>query len=139
MVGTLYFVHGTGVRKSGYERTWAAVQDGARRNGVPASVFVGCPWGQALGVPTDRIADTLPREVATRDALGAGPPPTENELRAATWALLLDDPLFALRLAGAAARLGDGGSWWARREPTRPRWPWSGRCRPGDRDWPGLA
>jgi hypothetical protein len=106
MAGTLFFVHGTGVRRQGYERTWEAVQEGARRNRVPAADFVGVSWGAECGVPLDRIADTLPVVVATREALGVGPPPTEEELTAAQWALLLDDPLFELRLAAGASQGG---------------------------------
>ena len=106
MTGTLFFVHGTGVRQAGYDRTWAAVQDGARRNQVPASAFVGCPWGPTLGVPVKRIAETLPEQVATRDAFGAGAPPNDQERQGAEWALLLEDPLFELRLAAGAASAG---------------------------------
>jgi hypothetical protein len=110
MAGTLFFVHGTGVRQAGYERTWAALQDGARQKQIPATAFVGCPWGPTLGVPVERIADTLPDQVATRDAFGAGAPPSDQELQSAEWALLLEDPLFELRLVagGAAAGVDDG-------------------------------
>jgi hypothetical protein len=104
MAGTLFFVHGTGVRQQGFERTWEAVQEGARRNRVPATAFVGASWGTEGGVPLDRIIDALPVEVATREAIGAGPPPTKEERIAAEWALLLDDPLFELRLAAASGQ-----------------------------------
>jgi hypothetical protein len=109
MAGTLFFVHGTGVRQSGFDSTWQAVQNGASRNGVPATALVGCSWGAERGIPLDRIADTLPVEAVTREAIGVGPPPTEEELTAATWALLLDDPLFELRLAAAAGPAGASG------------------------------
>src|SRR5215213_6036774 len=103
MRGTLVFVHGTGVREEGWVTTFGRVQDYARSNGIDGVKFVGCPWGLELGVPVEHIEATLPPEVVTREALGIVQP-SGPELEAATWSLLLEDPLFELRLAGEGGK-----------------------------------
>ena len=108
MRGTFFFVHGTGVRKEGYDKTWTTVQETARRNGFEGVSFVGCSWGETLGVPVDRFDPTLPPEVVTRDVTGATPL-TEAELATATWELLVADPLFELRLAAESAPAASSG------------------------------
>lgn len=104
MRGTLFFVHGTGVREEGWVTTWNRVHDYARMNGIEGVDFVGCDWWRRFGVPLDLIPETLPPELATKDA--AAPAPDERQIAAAAWALLLDDPLFELRLAGESAAAG---------------------------------
>jgi hypothetical protein len=108
MAGTLYFVHGTGVRQGGLDATLAAVKDGVRRNNVPAADVRHVAWGPRLGVALDRIAASLPPGAATRDAFGGGPAPTGEDVEVARWSLLLDDPLFELRVAGTAPSSGGG-------------------------------
>ncbi len=103
MQGTLFFVHGTGVRAEGWATTWGRVRDYARIAGIDGVDFVGCAWGPKLGVPLDLIDSTLPPETVTRDATGEVAP-TAAEIAAAAWALLLDDPLFELRLAADGTR-----------------------------------
>src|SRR4051794_10851620 len=100
MHGSLFFVHGTGVRQSGHDATLAAIRDGVQRNGMGGIDVVGCPWGETLGVKLDHVAETLPPAAQTRDITSA--PPTAAEIATATWALLIDDPLFELRLAAQA-------------------------------------
>ncbi len=100
MRGTLLFVHGTGVRQEGFDMTWQAIRDGAERNGISGISFVGCPWGPKFRASFDDISDVLPQEVSTRDAI-ASLVPTEAALIAANWALLVEDPLFELRLAAS--------------------------------------
>ncbi|HSC21217.1 MAG TPA: hypothetical protein VLC07_05775 [Solirubrobacterales bacterium] len=109
MRGTLFFVHGTGVRKEGWVTTWNRVRDYARANGVEGVDFVDCDWGLRFGVPLDLVPATLPPELQTKDA-AAAPAPDEREIAAAAWALLLDDPLFELRLAGEGSVAGAGGA-----------------------------
>jgi hypothetical protein len=99
--GTLFFIHGTGVRHEGWVTLWGRVQDYARANGIDGVGFVGCEWGPKLGVPVDLVPDTLPKEVSTKAVVEA--PPGDAEVAAALWALLLDDPLFELRVASEAA------------------------------------
>jgi hypothetical protein len=105
MLGTLFFVHGTGVRQEGWVTTWGRVQDNAQIHGITGVNFVGCAWGPKLGVRLDLIPETLPAPVITR---GSGAP-TELEVGAAAWALLGEDPLFELRIAAEAAPAVDAG------------------------------
>jgi hypothetical protein len=98
--GTLFFVHGTGVRQAGYNQTLGEVKAGATNAGIVGVSIEGCPWGPSLGVSADRVPDTLPLDISTRSVVTA--PPTPAEIDLATWALLIEDPLFELRLAGQA-------------------------------------
>lgn len=98
MLGTFYFVHGTGVRQARYDELWATIQERAKRNGIDGVDFVGCPWGANVGVTLDLIATTLPPDAKTRAAVDGAP--TDTEIEVALWAMLLEDPLVELRLAG---------------------------------------
>jgi hypothetical protein len=100
--GTLFFVHGTGVREKGFVTTWGRVKDYARMHGIDDGVeFVGCEWGPKLGVRVELVGETLPPQVMTRAALERMP--TARDVEVARWDLLLDDPLFELRIAAEAA------------------------------------
>jgi hypothetical protein len=102
MTGTLLFVHGTGVRKAGYERSCDAIRVGCATAGLGDVRLVGVPWGEKLGITTELIKRTLPA-AATRAAAGE---PEPGEQTVAEWDILLEDPLFELRLAAEA----DGGA-----------------------------
>ena len=107
MAGTLVFVHGTGVRGQGYVTTLGRVRDGISVAGLSGVTTVGVPWGDELGIRIDGIAATLPPEITTRAASGE-PAVSEADLEAETWAMLVEDPLVELRMAGNEAP-GDGG------------------------------
>jgi hypothetical protein len=104
MQGSLVFVHGTGVRAAGWATLWGRVRDYAGIAGITGVKLVGCDWFRELGVPVDLVPDTLPSEAVTRSLTGLAL--SEEELAAAAWAILLDDPLFELRLAAQAAPAG---------------------------------
>jgi hypothetical protein len=106
MQGTLIFVHGTGVRQADHDASLTAIRDGAARNGLTGITIVGCLWGDHAGVKLDRVEATLPPGTSTRSLTAA--PPTAAELEVATWALLLDDPLFELRVAAQGAPAAGG-------------------------------
>jgi hypothetical protein len=115
MRGTLFFVHGTGVRQVGLERTLAAVKAGLAKSKLDGVAVVAPAWGPRLGVPVDRIAKVLPglaRELddaardLTEDVWSLEPPVADQDVVAAMWALLVEDPLFELRLV---AQAGPGG------------------------------
>jgi hypothetical protein len=99
MRGTLFFVHGTGVRQERYDALWSTIKGCAARNGITGVDFVGCPWGPSVGVKLSRIPETLPPEAATRAASDGAL--SDDDVAVALWALLLDDPLLELRLAAA--------------------------------------
>ncbi len=105
--GSLLFVHGTGVRSEGYERLLQAVAEGLHGQGIEATL-PRCAWGDDLGVSTDKVEDTLPEELVTKDALGE-PVVKDAQLVAAAWSLLAEDPLFELRLLGEGKGPADGG------------------------------
>lgn len=102
MRGTLVFVHGTGVRQEGWGPTWRRVQEHSWEIIGQDLDFIGCPWGPELGVDLERVQQTLPADPAAKSAAAGEPSP--DEVDAALWALLIEDPLFELRLAveGAA-------------------------------------
>lgn len=65
MPGTLFFVHGTGVRQGGYDRTIELVQAGLTANDLADLRIVGCEWGVRIGDQFDDewralVAKTLP-------------------------------------------------------------------------------
>jgi hypothetical protein len=96
MRGTLIFVHGTGVRQAGLEKTWDIFQSRARKSGFDGVTLDLCDWGPTHAPHLDRIDAALP-ETAAPDLVE----PTSDS--AAAWELLLGDPLFELRLAAEAA------------------------------------
>ena len=98
MGGTLVFVHGTGVRQAGYLATLRAVEDGVHKR-LPSATVSGVDWGSRCGTSLDRVGDVLPPEMFARDVSGTLSP-SEADVVAARWALLIEDPLFELRLAG---------------------------------------
>jgi hypothetical protein len=98
MPGTLLFVHGTGVRQEGLRAKLDAIRDGCRWARLTDIEIEGVSWGEIAGVTTDLIEVTLPPD-ASRDATGK---PQIEEQEVALWDILLDDPLFELRIAGQA-------------------------------------
>src|SRR5271165_3302676 len=94
-MATLFFVHGTGVRKQGFDETMQHIREGLANVGRTDLKVEGVPWGEELGTHVDaqQIADMLPPTAAK------GPTFTDPELNARFWADLLNDPLFELRLA----------------------------------------
>lgn len=94
-MSTILFIHGTGVRGPGYEASLTALRLGLIKQGHTDLKVEGVPWGDDLGVAvtSEEIDDVLPT-AAVRAALEA---PTEFEVEAELWSILLDDPLFELR------------------------------------------
>lgn len=90
MVGSIVFVHGTGVRINGYGPALEAVRREAREAGISVPV-VACPWGEPLGVSYK--GHSLPEPPSEKQL-------EEHALDLAQWTWLLDDPLAELdRLA----------------------------------------
>jgi hypothetical protein len=115
MRGTLFFVHGTGVRQVGLERTLAAVRAGLAKSKLDGVAVVAPAWGPRLGAPVDRIAQVLPQPARdlddaardlTEDVWSLESPVADQDVVAAMWALLVDDPLFELRLVAQAGPSG---------------------------------
>ena len=101
MTGTLFFVHGTGVRKGGYDRTMDLVRAGLIANDLADLRVVGCEWGVTIGDEFDDdwrslVASTMPPgtipEAAAPERTADADPETS------TWEMLLRDPLMELRV-----------------------------------------
>jgi hypothetical protein len=95
MTDVLLFIHGTGVRRTGFDQTMALL-----RKGFEGKLLIeidGICWGPDLGVNVDdqAIAQVLPPALAKAEEIGA----EEMGVRAALWAELLRDPLLELRMA----------------------------------------
>src|SRR6516164_9676973 len=95
MTDVLLFIHGTGVRRTGFDQTMALL-----RKGFEGKLLIeidGICWGPDLGVNVDdqAIAQVLPPALAKAEEIGA----EEMGVRAALWAELLRDPLLELQMA----------------------------------------
>lgn len=97
--GTLVFVHGTGVRQDGFRRIWTDVQKGGKAHGMDHVDFHATAWGDRCGAPTGAVSLTLPPATITRsfDGRAFG---DELDQTVELWAVLLEDPLLELRVAG---------------------------------------
>ena len=90
---TLTFVHGTGVRKQGYDDTLAVIREQVAR--WPDVRVAECRWGEAHGCQLHADGAAVPTYDSAR-ALGDQLTPQQAEK--ALWGLLLRDPLGELRL-----------------------------------------
>jgi hypothetical protein len=84
--GSILFVHGTGVRLPGFERTFEKAVEVAAACGVERTFFP-CAWGDPLGVEFKGLS--MP-DVPSEDQLA------KQEEDFAQWSWLLEDPLFEL-------------------------------------------
>jgi hypothetical protein len=106
---TLVFVHGTGVRKKGYDDTLAVIKDQVA--GWPDVRVAECRWGEAHGCDLHAGGASVPTYDVTRSI---GDQLTAEQAEEALWGLLLRDPLGELRLLavreGVGKKLPIGGS-----------------------------
>lgn len=98
-MGSLVFIHGTGVRRADYdvslavikEKFAAALPEGKRRDWT----VVECPWGDSAGIALGKKRLSIPDYKKTG---GAGPSAgDDSEERILLWEMLYDDPLYELR------------------------------------------
>jgi hypothetical protein len=85
-MGTIIFVHGTGVRLKSYTSGFENAKKMAAAAGIPHK-FVPCAWGDPLGVEFEGLS--LPDQPPD--------PPDDNARDLAQWNWLFDDPLFELQ------------------------------------------
>jgi hypothetical protein len=97
MGGSIVFVHGTGVRRAGFDRLFARFSARAKRNGLDKASLVPCCWGSLLGAPVIDVPVSLPVETVP------GATVADRANSAGAWAVLIDDPLFELRVAAQSA------------------------------------
>jgi hypothetical protein len=98
-MGTILFVHGTGVRRPSFLATFALIQDALRHYRIPWDL-APCLWGDDLGAADPSLS--LPQPAVKT----AKPARWTEEQEFARWELLYQDPLFELRLL--KQRPGDG-------------------------------
>jgi hypothetical protein len=95
-MGTVIFVHGTSVRKAGYEASLAAVRKGLnaklRARGQEPATVADCLWGNSLGVRLNAGGRSIPEYDTTGGAAGSH----QEEDQALLWELLTYDPLYEL-------------------------------------------
>ena len=96
---TALFVHGTGVRTSGYEETLEHLR---ARLHFPGLQVEGCLWGEQYG--SRRAEKSIFRFVET-----GGGEYTEEEAREDTWRLLSADPMASLRFLALNCEPHKGG------------------------------
>src|SRR5689334_14655540 len=92
MATTVLFVHGTGVRADGYQRTLRAIQRQVDLRGWPVEV-PGCFWGEAEGAQLRAEGASIPGFKET-----GGEEPSEADQVLALWTILYTDPWYELRL-----------------------------------------
>lgn len=91
-MGSVIFVHGTGVREESYSDSLAKI----RANLEPDHLSIApCLWGLPLGAKLNQAGASIPEFEQTLDN---DQPLTEAERKAALWAVLYRDPLYELRL-----------------------------------------
>ncbi|MEU3920091.1 hypothetical protein [Streptomyces sp. NPDC029004] len=102
------FVHGTGVRRKGYDELSARVS-AALLERFPAAEFVPCYWGDEYGAALSAGGASIPGVDGTRggfDGAAAGSPLDQET---AEWMLLLADPLCELRVLAELAAADENG------------------------------
>lgn len=107
-MGTLLFVHGTGVRQHGFNQSFELIQHHAK-SAVPAYTVRPCFWGQSLGAELHFKGASIPGY----DATGGDPDPkpaTDAEARLTVWRLLWNDPLFEFRVLSSQWKPKVGGT-----------------------------
>jgi hypothetical protein len=87
-MGTILFVHGTGVRSPDYQPSFQNAAKRAVEEKIPHT-FIPCPWGDVFGARFS--PKSLPRDEFTEQL------EQEEEDDLAQWSYLFADPLFELR------------------------------------------
>jgi hypothetical protein len=92
-MSTVVFVHGTGVRREQYLRTFSVIEKRIQA-ARPDVTVTPCLWGDALGARLQADGRSIPIYETTL-ALGGELPADDEVVR---WERLYDDPLFELKL-----------------------------------------
>lgn len=90
-IRSLIFVHGTGVRKPGYNAAFAIIKRRLSMN-LPACEPVTCLWGDSEGCKLRSEGKSIPEYDTARDIFSVDEDP-DNAL----WWMLYQDPLFELQ------------------------------------------
>jgi hypothetical protein len=98
-MATVIFVHGTSVRKEGFDAGLAVIRKGLGAamadRGVSPPAIDGCLWGDSCGVRLNKKGKSVPEYEGTG---GAGAPAATGDDMRSLWEMLLYyDPLFELQ------------------------------------------
>jgi len=91
-MATILFVHGTGVRKSAYEKSLALINQKAQTH-LPCHRIEGCAWGDAFGAKLNAGGTSIINYTQSGNAQ-----PSLQAAQDMRWHLLSQDPLLELRL-----------------------------------------
>lgn len=106
-MGSIIFVHGTGVREKEYAGSLRAIR--GKLTDLHDWEVIGCPWGDSCGAILNKGGITIPDFDATLSPVEIV---TDEDRKLALWAALYEDPLYELRLlelkgsANTSPRLG---------------------------------
>lgn len=89
---TLLFVHGTGVRQTGYSASFEQIRENAHKSGLPVEVL-GCFWGGSEGARLNLGGASIPGYLEA-----GGGEPSEDDSLMALWSVLYTDPWYELRV-----------------------------------------
>lgn len=91
-MGSIVFVHGTGVREEGYNESLGQIRANVKHDEL---LVEPCFWGELHGAKQNKPLLSVPNYQQT---LGDDKPLTEEERKIALWGVLYQDPLYELRL-----------------------------------------
>jgi hypothetical protein len=98
-MGSIIFIHGTGVREDSYKKSLSRVGEKFFSKRADYTL-IPCFWGGKFGANAGRKLRSVPDSDTSRspDSL------KDEEFDVGTWGLLYDDPLFELRVLGLQAK-----------------------------------
>lgn len=88
----ILFVHGTGVRKTGYSSSFQQIRENIQQAGMPVEVL-GCFWGGSEGARLNLEGVSIPGYLEA-----GGGEPNEDDSLMALWSVLYTDPWYELRI-----------------------------------------
>lgn len=91
---TLLFVHGTGVRQAAYDISCALIEQQLKQF-APHVRLERCLWGDSVGAALTKGGISIPTYGEARGMVA-------DEMLPALWAVLLQDPVFELRMLATA-------------------------------------
>src|SRR5262249_29548597 len=102
-MGSIIFVHGTGVREESYKKSLSRVGEKllAKRTDL---TLIPCFWADKLGAKADGKLLSIPDQDGSRSVESL----SDSDYGVGTWGLLYDDPLYELRILGLQVKQPDG-------------------------------
>ncbi len=103
-MGTVIFIHGTGVREDSYKKSLSRVGEKLMAKRVDLTL-IPCFWGEKFGANAGGKLRSIPDQDSSRSIEGLD----DDDYNTGIWGLLYDDPLYELRVLGLQPkRVGAG-------------------------------